>query len=183
MTSSRSLGGRRAVAAGKGLEAVLEVLHSRYESEGRAVLLYTGTRSRAVKRGGQLAFVAGPSLPDYVGTVAGGMGVAFDAKSSAEASWYLPATRVHQYHVLQRLSKLGGLSFFLVECRRSNLVYLVRVLPSPYFVMGPPRLNFQDTALDPFLYPLPVIVAAPEMGTPVDWLEAVGRYWLSKEVS
>jgi len=183
VTSSRSLGGRRAVAAGKGLEAVLDVLHSRYEAQGRAVLLHTGTRSRAVKRGGTLRFVAGPSLPDYVGAVSGGQVVAFDAKSSAQASWHLEAQQVHQYHILQRLSKLGSLCFFLVECRRSNLVYLVRVLPSPYFVMGPPRLSFSAAAHGPSSYPLPVIVAAPEMGTPVDWLAVVGDYWLSKEVS
>lgn len=151
-------------AIGRSLEELLDWQHREYERLGRAVVFYNGTRARARRgRDGQVHFVAGASLPDYSGVLAGGQAIAFDAKTTADPDgWSWRRGGLHQRDTLSRLAAVGCIAFVLIECRPRRKVYLVRVPPGQ---RGPdpfPRVRFDELEGIP----------ADELGH-YDWLRAV----------
>lgn len=159
-------------AIGRSLEELLEWQHREYERLGRAVVLFHGTKTRARKgKDGEVIFVAGPSLPDYGGTLAGGRAIAFDAKSTAdEQGWTWPRDRLHQRDTLSRLAGVGTLAFVLLECRPRRAAYLVPVPPGQREPDPFPRVRFDDQA---DLKRRGVLVVPADELEHYDWLGAI----------
>lgn len=158
-------------AIGRSLEELLDWQHREYEQLGKAVVLFHGTKTRPRKRpDGEIIFVAGPSLPDYGGTLAGGRAVAFDAKSTADKQgWTWPRDRLHQRDTLARLAGVGTFAFVLLECRPRRAAYLVPVPPGQRQPDPFPRVRFDD--VDDLKRRRALVVPADEFEH-YDWLGA-----------
>jgi penicillin-binding protein-related factor A (putative recombinase) len=122
---------------GKSFEQALEIQHNLYRAAGIADIYHERTAGKFLPGG---KFVPDPdkSRPDFTGVIApGGRMIAFDAKSvSGKAkSWILKKEQEHQYHALLDLDRFGAISFFLVENRLRNELFLLRVRSS-YQVFG-----------------------------------------------
>lgn len=145
--SRRSEAGNRARLEGQSFQDALAYMHRAYERDGRAVVLEAGTRARARKGiSGELYFIPGPSLPDYIAVVSEPPRVVvFDAKSTGDRSgWSLPRKSLHQRDLLSRLAGIGVPAFFLVECRPRGLCYAIRVEPGADEFAPFPRVRFDE---------------------------------------
>lgn len=179
--------GHRSLSAGKSFEEFLNFLHDYYEKMGRVHIEYAGTRSRAVKtKRGDLRFVAGYSLPDYVGTIApSGRAIVFDAKTTKNKyTWSLHKDRVHQRDTLSKWSKMGAIAFFMVERRPVEKLYLLRVQPDKFDpVHPPPKItwsHYRGWTNKPNA--LLLKVEADKMGT-YDYLSIIQEFWINVATS
>lgn len=166
--------GIKSLGAGKSFETYLDFLHGEYRKRGLAHIEYTGTRSRAVKtKGGMIKFISSPSMPDYVGVLAGGRAIVFDAKTTQNKyTWSLHRDRIHQRDTLSRWSEFGAVAFFMVERRPANSLYLLRIPPDQFDpVHPPPKITWSKVHEDV------LIVEADNIGN-YDYLPIISRFWL-----
>jgi recombination protein U len=119
---------------GRFFEEYLQHLHTRYREQGRARidLIPTPTRPRNGRNGVTWAPVQ-KGIVDFVGILAGGRFVAFDAKSTRNTrSWRVKASRrspgndtTHQWEYLSEVQALGGLAFYLIYAEMLDQVFVV----------------------------------------------------------
>jgi len=121
--------GYYAQAIGEGWENTLQAYHDILAAQGRAILHKTGPQVR-MTRGrdrGELV-ITGPGPADYVGCLANGIFVGFEAKTTGEPQGFtLPENSLHQRQWLRSLSDMSGqkaLTFYLVFWRAHNEVRL-----------------------------------------------------------
>jgi len=174
--------GRRSLDAGKSFEEFLNFIHSYYNNMGRAYIEYTGTRARAVRgRNGEVHFVAGSSMPDYVGVIApAGKSIVFDAKTTQNKyTWSLDKDQIHQRDNLSRWAARGAIAFFMVERRPTEKLYLLRVQPDQFSpVHPPPKItwsNFRGWTNKPNAILLKV--EADHIGS-YDYLSVIQEFWI-----
>ena len=126
---------------GRLFEQYLQHLHVRYREQGRARIDFIPTPTRARNgRGGVEWVVVRKGIVDFVGLLAGGRFVAFDAKSTRNSrSWRVkvssrsPANDTsHQWEYLAEVYALGGLAFYLVYAEALDRVF-VAPMPFPVF--------------------------------------------------
>lgn len=99
---------------GMSFEKALEYMHALYARQGRALVNKQYVPSLLVKDG-TWAKVIGRSTVDYVGTLAGGRFVAFDAKDCTQKRIELSRLQDHQRDYLTHVDELGGIAFVLVR--------------------------------------------------------------------
>ena len=167
--------------SGQSLEDALNFAHSLYANRGQVWVRHNEIRGRFRSRGGgQAEFTPSPAkgAPDYYGCVDGRM-VAFDAKSTGnKKTWMLDGRRVHQYHDLLEIARAGGVCWFAVEHRPSQILYLARVrppFPDTAFMQRVPKLDFTRDVLPP-----DVISVAYQEGF-YDWLSVIRVHWLTSD--
>ena len=101
------------------------------------------------RRGGKLAVSWVPvrkGIVDFVGVLAGGRFVAFDAKSTRNTqSWRVKTSRrspcndtTHQWEYLSEVHALGGLAFYLIYAEELDRVFVARM---PFPVEEAQRFN------------------------------------------
>ncbi|WP_366160606.1 Holliday junction resolvase RecU [Bacillus infantis] len=112
---------------GKALQVLINHTNKIYHLKGWAVvdevpvpITITEDKGRYIR-----GFKKDKSTVDYIG-LAGGKGIAFDAKSTRELTRF-PLTNVHDHQVeyLERFQQQEGIAFFLVEFARLNRHYFV----------------------------------------------------------
>ena len=124
---------------GRFFEDYLQHLHAHYRQQGRARIDFIPTPTRPRGTGDAVTWVpAHKGTVDFVGVLAGGRFVAFDAKSTRNTrSWRVKISRrspsndtTHQWGYLADVQALGGLAFYLVYAETLDRVY-VALLPFP----------------------------------------------------
>ena len=170
---SQQLRGMQAKASGDAFENKLSFTNKQYEKIGWAAIFRSGTKSRAFRKGdGSIGFAAVPSFPDYIGTLAGGQTIAYDAKSTGDKySWNLTKKRIHQQEDLGRLAIMGALCFFMIEARLKGVVYLLRIDGYDPKKAGVKWSSFQENENDG------KILEVKEKGGMYDYLTVVHNYW------
>jgi penicillin-binding protein-related factor A (putative recombinase) len=130
MTTHRQ-SGHLARAMGENWENALEEYHGYLANQGRAKVHKTGPQvtMRNDRRMQQLvATITGPGPADYVGCLADGRFVGFEAKTTGEAQGFtLPEKSLHQREWLRSLSDMSNrraLAFYLVLWRAHGDVRL-----------------------------------------------------------
>lgn len=100
---------------GRAWQGLLEHWHDEYRRDRRAVVWPTSPPVRVLSRvgaNGQFrACWAGDGPPDYVGFVAGGQGVLFDAKDCSLDAWPLRDLERHQARDLEAAHVAGHRAF------------------------------------------------------------------------
>jgi penicillin-binding protein-related factor A (putative recombinase) len=124
---------------GRFFEKYLQHLHTRYREQGRARidLIPTPTRPRNGWNGVTWVPVQ-KGIVDFVGVLAGGRLVAFDAKSTRNTRfWRVKVSRrssrndtTHQWEYLSEVHGLGGLAFYLIYAETLDRVF-VALMPFP----------------------------------------------------
>lgn len=185
---------RDSQAYGKAFEEVLEYVHAAYLRQGRAAIYHNQIAGRFVSQG---LFVPDPgkARPDFSGTLAGGISVHFDAKTMADTcGWRLPKESLHQYDELLEQAKMGAVTFFLIECRASEIICLLRVDPTIPVVDGRPEIMFADVPVADWRMEKHAdrrckhkaitnpVFCVPAVDGTYDWLTAVERFWLNKKM-
>lgn len=104
---------------GMAFEAALNWQHAQYEAQKVAQVHKEYLPTLPVKDA-KWAKVVGKSTVDYVGQLAGGRFVAFDAKDCAGKRIELDRLQEHQLRFLTLADALGGLAFVLVRFERQR---------------------------------------------------------------
>lgn len=120
----RSLGESHA-NRGMAFETALNWQHAQYEAQKVAQVHKEYLPTQPVKDA-KWAKVIGKATVDYVGQLAGGRFVAFDAKDNAGKRIEMNRLQAHQLRFLEITEALGGLGFVLVRFERAR-VYVVPV--------------------------------------------------------
>lgn len=128
----RSQGGRRARKAGKAWEEALEAYHARLSAQGLAAMHKTGPMVEYMKVRGKVGpMVTGPGPADYVGVLADGRFIGFEAKTTSDPSGYtLPAKSLHQLVWLNEIRQISAgraVTFYLVRYRTGDETRLHRI--------------------------------------------------------
>jgi penicillin-binding protein-related factor A (putative recombinase) len=122
---------------GRFFEEYLQYLHNRYRAEGRARIDFISVPTQPRKDAGRVTWVpAGKGIVDFVGLLAGGRFVAFDAKSTRKTdAWRVKTNRrsprndtEHQWDYLRQVHELGGLAFYLIFAEQLDRVFLARMV-------------------------------------------------------
>jgi len=162
--------GRASQQAGAGLESALDFIHNLYWNRDKVWVQHNGIAGVWRGRPGEERLfhpVSREAAPDYYGCIKG-LFVAFDAKTTANVGiWRLKADQIHQRTRLVRLHEAGALTWFAVECREQNVLYLY-----------PPR-EIEWPSVD-FKHPDPGTLQVPwdERVGGYDWLRAVISNWI-----
>lgn len=97
---------------GKALEVRLAAMHQTYLVRGVARIHKAHPEAKMVN--GRMVYSAkGP--PDFIGTIAGGRSVVFDAKESSGKTFRLGNVPPHQAKDMEACVNLGGLAFLYVH--------------------------------------------------------------------
>ena len=97
---------------GKAWELQLELWCKAYQRDGLAFVVKAHPGSKVIE--GRLIYDStGP--PDYLGCLAGGRAVAFEAKEIVGNRFPFKNLEIHQARALSRFHQLGGLSFVAVQ--------------------------------------------------------------------
>lgn len=104
---------------GARLELQLDVWHRRYREDGAATVVKCHPGVRVDKNGKLFFSSVGP--PDYMGALATGRGICFEAKESAKPSLPLSCLPLHQAQLLEAFHLAGWISG------------IVGMLPAGYF--------------------------------------------------
>jgi penicillin-binding protein-related factor A (putative recombinase) len=124
---------------GRFFEEYLQHLHTRYQQQGRARIDFIPTPTCPHNSQGKVMWVpVHKGIVDFVGLLAGGQFVAFDAKSSRDTrSWRVKTSRrspskdtTYQWEYLADVHQLGGLAFYLVYAEPLGQVF-VALMPFP----------------------------------------------------
>jgi penicillin-binding protein-related factor A (putative recombinase) len=122
---------------GRFFEEYLQHLHARYRDQGRARIDFipTPTRPHNIRNGVSWVPVR-KGIVDFVGVLAGGRFVAFDAKSTRNThSWRIKTSRcspcndtTHQWEYLSEVHALGRLAFYLIYAEVLDRMFVARTL-------------------------------------------------------
>jgi recombination protein U len=124
---------------GRFFEEYLQHLHTRYREQGCARIDFIPTPTRPHNgRDGVTWKPVHKGIVDFVGVLAGGRFVAFDAKSTHNTrSWRVKTSHrspcndtTHQWEYLSEVYTLGGLAFYLVYAEALDRVF-VALMPFP----------------------------------------------------
>ena len=124
---------------GRFFEEYLQHLHARYRDQGRARIDFIPTPTRPRNgRNGVAWMPVHKGIVDFVGVLAGGRFVAFDAKSTRNTrSWRVKTSRrspgndtTHQWEYLADVHALGGLAFYLIYAEALDRVFIA-LMPFP----------------------------------------------------
>jgi recombination protein U len=127
---------------GRFFEQYLHHLHARYRVEERARIDFIPTPTRPHNDQGRVMWApVCKGIVDFVGVLAGGRFVAFDAKSTKNThSWRVKVSgrsprndATHQWEYLAEVQALGGLAFYLIYAEVLDWVF---VAPMPFQVGG-----------------------------------------------
>ena len=97
--------------------------HDEYRRDSIAWVVKT-TPPVVIGPGGKPVAWEGEGPPDFVGVVAGGRAVAFDAKHVATRRFPLRNVEVHQARDLEAVADRGGIAFLAIESKGGR--YVVR---------------------------------------------------------
>lgn len=106
---------------GAGFEELLAFTHAVYARRGWALVQKVSVPVRLTHEragSGFVGFYAGKSTVDFVGCLAGGRGVALDAKSTRNRTripWNVTHFPSHQQEFLRHWASTGGLALLLVQ--------------------------------------------------------------------
>jgi recombination protein U len=124
---------------GRFFEEYLQHLHARYRDQRRARIDFIPTPTRPHNGRNGVSWVpVHKGIVDFVGVLAGGRFVAFDAKSTRNThSWRVKTSRrspcndtTHQWEYLSEVHALGGLAFYLIYAEELDRVF-VGLMPFP----------------------------------------------------
>lgn len=107
---------------GLSLERALERQHEEYMAQGKALI--TRQYDPSVVVNFPLARIIGQAAVDYVGVLAGGRCVAFDAKDCAGKRLELSRLRPHQAAYLASVQCMGGLAGILARFERERVYWV-----------------------------------------------------------
>lgn len=102
--------GRKAQRHGRQFEVMIETANKHYRTQLLAFVDHYGPKTHFVKRG--VVRAAGKGPPDYVGFMAGGQAVAFEAKSYGCSKSHTLKERMHQFEALQEMQRIALTPFF-----------------------------------------------------------------------
>jgi hypothetical protein len=165
-----------------GFEDLVETQCYQAGMAGRLIARRQGTKCRAVSdvRSGRVMYIPEASMPDFVGCTPAGRLVLFDAKSSGHVNtWRLKRGQVHQQDIMARYAQFGALCFFLVEARRHNAVYALRVVHGTApegRSTGVTWANWSEATNAPGAR---VLVAPMDILGQADWIGTILAYWSS----
>lgn len=122
---------KNAVNDGTSLEARVTYAAEVFEARGVALIRKIPNPWVVRRRGAQIISavpVKQGRLVDYMGTVKGGRGIAFDAKSTTNTTAFrVRNVEPHQLTFLERTQKLGGVAFLLIEFLEHGEIYRVPI--------------------------------------------------------
>ena len=107
---------------GLSLERALERQHEEYRAQGKALITRQYDPSVVVKF--PLARIIGRAVVDYVGVLADGRCVAFDAKDCAQKRLALNRVQPHQAAYLGEVQRLGGLAGVLTRFEHARVYWV-----------------------------------------------------------
>lgn len=109
------------MSSGKGWEALLRHWHARYRVQGKALVAQQHPPVQMIGgkgAGGKFTgFFRDDGVVDFMGVLAGGRVVAFEAKESDAASWPMSKLPPHQAAFLAQVHAMGGLAFIALRLR------------------------------------------------------------------
>lgn len=125
---------RKVNYGGRGLrfEAVIEASNEYYKDKGYAIIRKIPTPVKVLKinsRNGRVedGFFEKKSALDFNGLIKGGVHIDFDTKETKnKTSFPFGNISDHQFEYMRNVSELGGVSFFLVNFRYHDEVYVLR---------------------------------------------------------
>lgn len=160
--ASTQLAGR-----GTGFEDLLLFTHHVYARRGWALLQKVAVPIRLTSQragNGFVGYYAAPSTVDFVGCLAGGRGVACDAKSTRNRTripWNPTHFPVHQQQFLRDWAATGGLAVILVQFSTLDRYFAIAL--DAWDAHRLPSWSVADCALwGHEVWPTP--------GCPLDWL-------------
>lgn len=114
---------------GKYLERVIDRCNLVYKQRGIAQINKIPTPIVVRSRGNQIisATYGEKSTVDYVGTLKGGISVAFDTKETKIKRFPFKNVKKHQIEYLTNIHNLGGQAFFLILFVQENELYKVDI--------------------------------------------------------
>lgn len=107
---------------GLSLERALERQHEEYREQGKALITRQYDPSVVVKF--PLARIIGRAVVDYVGVLADGRCVAFDAKDCAGKRLELNRLQPHQAAYLASVQRMGGLAGVMTRFERARVYWV-----------------------------------------------------------
>ncbi len=122
---------------GRFFEEYLQYLHNRYRADGRARIDFIAVPTRARNDREHVSWVpTRKGVVDFIGVLAGGRFVAFDAKSTRnEGGWRVKTSSrspkndaSHQWEYLRQVHELGGLAFFLIFAKTLDRVFVAQMV-------------------------------------------------------
>lgn len=111
---------------GKHLEQRINTVNEHYQYLNMAMIQFIQTPMRQTTGpdGNKIWIHGEKSTVDFVGTMAGGRAVAFDAKETKNKTRFeLKNIKAHQIEFLEHFQKLGGAAFFIIEFTYHNKIY------------------------------------------------------------
>ena len=151
---------------GLSLERALERQHEEYSAADRALIVRQYDPSVVCKF--PLARIIGQAAVDYIGVLADGRVVAFDAKDCADKRLPLSRLQPHQAACLAQIEQLGGLAGVLTRFERRRVYWV------PYAAWAA-QMGLRE-AMEGFT-PRPGKKSISEDELPVGWL-CGGCDWL-----
>jgi hypothetical protein len=110
MSDAARLRGIKAQRHGRNFEAMIEAANKHYRAQLLAFVDHYGPRTHFIKRG--VVRAAGKGPPDYVGFMAGGQAVAFEAKSYGCSESHTIKERMHQFEALKEMQGIALTPYF-----------------------------------------------------------------------
>ena len=161
-------------ASGQTLEGILDFAHSTYWNRSKVWVRHNHIPGVWRSRGkGKKQFTPHPdkAAPDYYACVAGQF-VAFDAKTTRnKIRWRLMRDSKHQYFRLKDLAAAGSISFFAIEHKLEEVLYLLRIRAGIDWQNDLPTMVFPGEEGTNLL-------VVPTAGGWYDWLGPVREKWL-----
>lgn len=151
---------------GLSLEHALDQQHEEYKAAGKALITRQYDPSQVTKW--PWARVTGKAAVDYVGTLADGRSVAFDAKDCADRRLALDRLQPHQAAYLAEVERLGGVAGLVVRFERRRAYWVPYAAWAAQKGLGAAIAGFE---------PRPGKRSISEKELPVSWMCA-GCDWL-----
>lgn len=111
---------------GAAWELQLEIWNRQYGLAGQAFVVKTHPEAKMA--GGRIIYSStGP--PDFMGLLAGGRGVGFEAKEVSSHLFPMKNLANHQFMALRAIDRLGGVAFIAIQQMSGDQVESRRIIP------------------------------------------------------
>lgn len=151
---------------GLSLERALERQHEEYRAAGKGIVVRQYDPSIVVKF--PLARITGRAVVDYMGMLADGRPVAFDAKDCRDKRLALTRVQPHQAAFLAEVHRQGGLAGLVVRFEQRRTYWVPYTAWAAQSGLGDPPVGFKATGRK----------SISENDCPLGWMCA-GVDWLS----
>lgn len=160
---------------GKSLQTLIDTANRQYYYHGEGLIQFIETPMRQRTRGRKKEWIfAKKSTVDYIGTLKGGLSVAFEAKQTKiKTRFDFKNIGTHQMDHLKEQLTLGGVAFLIVEFVPHNKIFFVdyKDIAPLYYAACEDQESRQSIPYEWFIENCPIV--KPGRGVCLDYLKYV----------